>query len=139
MKKVRAKFPSKILSADVMAVEETRQRAGQDGLLPYLDIIMPMAYSYADNGSNNGSSTVAGWVADLRRQYPSKILLPILRGYEEGITIPPSKGLVSDLSADLAAVKLVKIDGYALFTYELLLNENSVTKKLSELKGRIGY
>lgn len=45
VKKVREKFPDYSLSADVMASSSRRQVVGQDGILSFLDIVIPMMYT----------------------------------------------------------------------------------------------
>lgn len=116
VKTVRATYPKHTLSADVKAGEGPRIEVGQNGILPYLDVIMPMAYTDADLPP----ADVTKYVSYLKAAYPSALVVPDLRGWEHGTT--PEHFLAS-LKADIAAAKAGKADGYAIFTYEAALRD----------------
>lgn len=62
VKKVRAEFPKMILSADVFAESQMREAIGQDGILQYLDVIMPILRAWSRDITNPASR---GVVSDL--------------------------------------------------------------------------
>jgi hypothetical protein len=135
VKKVRAEFPNAVLSADVFADAQMRIDIGQAGILQYLDIIMPMAYTYFPNGTAMDLKT---WVSTIKQGFPTKTVMPILRGWEDGLPNPTPAGLISNLTSDLVAVKTIGSDGYAIFTYEYLLKQTG-NNKLSAIKAKLGY
>ncbi|MBI2079632.1 hypothetical protein HYT84_02615, partial [Candidatus Micrarchaeota archaeon] len=79
VKTVLGHFPFLKRSADVRAGKGPREGVGQDGILPYLDWIMPM--SYVNFAGFEGDKEVKKWALILKGQYPNKTLIPILRGW----------------------------------------------------------
>jgi hypothetical protein len=134
VKKVRTKFPNVILSADVLADAQTRTEVGQAGILQYVDIIMPMTYSYNPTGT---ALDIKNWVDEIKQEVPTKTILPILRGWTSGLPNPTAAGLISNFASDLAAVKTENTAGYAIFTYDELLRETG-NSKLSVILAALG-
>ena len=96
---------------------------------------MPMAYTYEPNGT---TTDLKAWISTIKQEFPTKALVPILRGWSDGLPTPTPTGLISNLTSDLATVKTIESDGYAIFTYEYLLRETK-NSKLSAIKAKLGY
>lgn len=135
VKNVRAEFPNAVLSADVFADSGMRSEVGQAGILQYLNIIMPMAYTHDPNGT---TADLKIWVSTIKQGYPTKTVIPILRGWNDGLPAMTPEGLISNLASDLATVKTIESDGYAVFTYEYLLKETG-NSQLSAIKAKLGF
>ncbi len=131
VKMVREKFPTLKLSADVMAGKDRRKELGQEDILSYLDLTMPMMYTYSGIG---GPADIITYGLEITRHGR---IIPDLRGWNDNITDPRSKGLVADLGLDIAAVNDINLDGFALFTYEALLVQSG-SKSLANLKEKLG-
>jgi len=100
-----------------------------------------------------GGSTQVYLEAEANRlNYPTKTLIPVLRGWNvtnpnglvatittgiQNWTVSQSKGLVADLTADITAVKNAGANGYAIFTYESL--RKATGSNLADLSKKIGY
>ena len=119
------------ISADVFAEESTRINSGQNGILGYVDIILPMSYTYF--GDFDGPSDVKFWTQDAYSLYPLKQIVPVLRGWIEGINDYRSDGLIDDLTQDVEAAKKGRANGYGIFTYESLLSEQWKYQRLADI------
>jgi hypothetical protein len=137
VKIVKAAFPNKTLSADVFSTIPGMDGVGQVGLTAQvpaqLDIIMPMTYSYFGQG---GDKDTQNNIAILRGVYPTKQIVACVRGWAS--PDPQSKGLIKDLTLDIAAVKNGGANGYAVFTYETLLTQTNSGSLLS-IKEVLGF
>ncbi len=138
---VRAKFPKLTLSADVKAGGDARTAVGQDEMLPLLDVIMPMTYSYFGMG---GSDDIASWVSKVQFKYPEKLVIPDLRGwlcriYEGCRLTETSPEFIYQLSSDIQAVRALTVGGYAIFDYESLLRDVGNDKTLKDIRRELRY
>jgi hypothetical protein len=129
IKKVSEKFPKIILSADVMASSIRRKAVGQDGVLNYVDIILPMTYT------KYGVDEVGTWISDIRSSHPNKKILALIRGWAY---TQNSNGLLEDGKTDITSAKTAKSSGYAIFTYESLLSESNQIF-LKDIKEKLGF
>lgn len=138
VKRVREEFPTIILSADVRAGPFQRIGVGQDGMLPYLDVIMPMSYTYF--AGFKGDEEVKMWVNLLLKDYPQKSIVPIIRGWYNKVEDPRSSDPLKGTQLDFQAVKQTKASGFSIFTYDSLIDEGTLDKKkLTDIKKKIGY
>jgi hypothetical protein len=136
MKNVKVQFPNLIISADLFADKNARQGVGQAGIPQYLNIAMPMAYSYSSSNDED-STVVKNWITEFQNMYGNMTIVPIIRGFAE-TGFQTNRNLISDVAADLQAVKSANASGYAIFRYETLLIQTG-NKKLSLIKGQIGF
>ncbi len=132
VKMVKTAFPNKTLSADVFASVGVMSGVGQDKVSAQVDIIMPMAYSYAGKGGT--SEDMGNYIATLKTAYPTKKMVACVRGW----VAPQMNGLINDLTSDIAAVRKGGADGYAPFTYDSLLSQTG-RSTLTSIKGKLGY
>ncbi len=137
---VRERFSSHTLSADVMAGPEVRQKVGQDGILTYLDWIIPMTYVYFGLG---GPEDIGFYCSRLREEYQNKTILPILRGWlcrtnKKCSIDETTKQFKDSVRAGIAIVKSLDGTGYGIFTYESLLKDTG-SYRLRDIKKRIQY
>jgi hypothetical protein len=144
---VKQKFSSLVVSADVFASEGARSGIGQEGVPGEVDWIMPMEYAYLGFG---GSDDVQLYTSELRAQYPTKVLIPLLRGWlctkPDCDSIPESETpetFIDHVAADIAAAKTAKADGYGIFDYEAILMDSTIPtstdSKLKKLKSKLGW
>jgi len=125
---VRQRFPNLTLSADVMAGKQRRTDVGQEGILQYLNVIMPMIYTYSGDVTTYGGQ-LKGW-------YPNKKIVPDLRGWI--LSDPASNGVITDLQSSVAAAKNAGLAGYAIFTYESLIAQSTIPT-LKSIKDKTRY
>ncbi len=122
--KVMTNFPRFVISADVFADSGTRQEMGQSGVLDIVSVIMPMEYMYFSKFL--GSDKVAGYGQEIKLMHLNKAVIPILRGW---VCRTPSCSknetyfdMLNSLTAGIQATKsIIPADGYAIFTYEMML------------------
>ncbi len=131
VKNVRSHYPNMQLSADVLAGTVRRQGVGQDGILKYLDIVMPMEYTKMGVDSNQ----VTGLTADIGTGYPSGKVIVDLRGWAIKQDGP---ALIFDIGTDITSVKSAGANGFAIFTYESFLGDTGY-KSLKSVKDKIDY
>src|SRR3989338_9999727 len=118
------------------AGEGPRQGVGQNGILIYLDMIMPMEYTYF--AGFEGDDEVKKRASMLKEQHPNKKLIPILRGWvcrgklESCSLFEEADDTIKSLKSSVAVVREIDANGWGLFTYESFLSETGITK-LKEL------
>ncbi|MEK6979198.1 MAG: putative glycoside hydrolase [Candidatus Micrarchaeota archaeon] len=122
---IEAEKRARTLSADVFPSESKRIEVGQNGILQYMDMIMPMTYVGL---TVDDSDWIAMWVNDIYYSYPLRDIVPLLKGWGTG------QDLIEGLSKDVKAAKDGRANGYGIFTYESLLTEQGVYQKLVDVK-----
>ncbi len=128
IKTVQEIHSRKVISADVMASEGHRMSVGQEAIIAYLDIVMPMEYP----------SFYTNTIHDLKSKYPEVGVVPDLRGWISGSQSVAQ--FLSGLKEDVIASKSEGADGYSIFTYESLLAQGTQSKKkLNGIKKQIGF
>jgi hypothetical protein len=155
VQQVKAQFPGKVLSADVFVTGDNRKLLGQAGIPKYLDIALPMTYTDG-NTINGDSNEVKTWITDFQSAYSGTTIIPILRGFSPvtgndliskiiadiqtavGVVPAGNLDLISDVNAELMAIKSTTVSGYAIFNYVSILTSTGNTQ-LSTLKNKIGF
>ena len=122
VKKLREKYPTLILSADIAPTATKRSEVGQDRIFHYLDMALPMFYT----GFNIDDSLVGDELKYLLSRYPSLTVLPILRGWacnEWCKFYENPQQFLSSLLLSINQVLTGGAPGYAVFTYESLIRD----------------
>jgi hypothetical protein len=128
---VKEAFPEKKLSANVFSTFGGRIGVGQDGIIQYLDITMPMAYT--NFGAN--APRISDVINELKNLHPNTQIVLDLRGWK---IRQDGEGLITDLTQDIQSAKKGGTGGYVIFTYESFLNQTG-SKTLESVKIRLGF
>jgi len=131
VRQVRKKYPKVVLSADVMASQGRREALGQEGILIYLDWVMPMEYTKM--GVSPGD--IGTWIEEIKKSHSDKRVISDLRGW---VISQTGSQLLDDLTRDIKDARQAGANGYAIFTYESLLSEAGIAS-LKSVRGKIKY